>query len=245
MKKIQALLSFLLVASILTSCSNDRLDETDTSFPDESLEQSSNDLPRDFTLKAGETVLVNGVDFQFERVEQDSRCPKGTQCITAGLAKVIVSYTVDNDPKQEILSFGANSSDKATVKIDGMALTLASLKPYPASNIRIDPTGYQAHFIAYQAGSADSPLEKAVVIDVRTQEEYDAGHIKSATLIPYDQISQKIGELDLNKDQTIVVYCRSGNRAGKAKDTLQSMGYDNVINTVDQNVTQYLFNSGE
>lgn len=242
MRQLLITLSLVLVLTSLSACRNDSLNQSEPDFPDESSEKSSSDLPRDFTLSAGETVLVNDVNFQFERVEQDNRCPKGTQCITAGLAKVVVSYTVENDPQQGILSFGSNHRDKATLKVGDMMLTLGSLKPYPAPNIKIDPASYQAHFIAFE-GSAS--LEDAVVIDVRTQEEYDAGHFGDATLIPYDQIAQKIAGLELDKEQTIVVYCRSGNRAGKAKDTLQSMGYDNVINAVDQDLTEYLFGRGE
>lgn len=246
MRQLLTILSLALVLASLSACRNGRLNDADPDFPDESSEQSSSDLPRDFTLSAGETVLVNDVNFQFERVEQDNRCPKGTQCITAGLAKVVVSYTVVNDPQQKVLSFSGGHRDKTTLNVGDMKLTLGFLKPYPAPNIKIDPASYQAHFIAYQdSSSSEGALENAVVIDVRTQEEYDAGHFSDATLIPYDQIAQKIGGLELDKEQTIVVYCRSGNRAGKAKDTLQSMGYDNVINAVDKDVTEHLFRSGE
>lgn len=67
-------------------------------------------------------------------------------------------------------------------------------------------------------------------IDVRTPEEYRAAHADQAVNIPYEQISQRIGEVTQDKDAMIYVYCRSGRRAGIALEALQKMGYTNVIN---------------
>lgn len=61
-----------------------------------------------------------------------------------------------------------------------------------------------------------------VVIDVRTKEEYDAGHVKGALNIPYDEIDES---LDVDKDKTILVYCQSGRRSKIAYDNLRSLGY--------------------
>ena len=67
-----------------------------------------------------------------------------------------------------------------------------------------------------------------IVVDVRRQDEYDAGHIPGAVLIPNESIgTEKPEELpDLN--QTILVYCRSGNRSKQAAQKLADMGYANV-----------------
>lgn len=65
-----------------------------------------------------------------------------------------------------------------------------------------------------------------VIIDVRTKEEYEEGHIKDAINIPYDEIDDTFKE---DKEKTIFVYCRSGQRASIAAQTLTNMGY-NVIN---------------
>ena len=70
----------------------------------------------------------------------------------------------------------------------------------------------------------------AYYIDVRSQEEFDAGHVSSATLIPHDQIAERIGEVSEDKAAEIYVYCRSGNRSGKAKKALEDLGYTNVVN---------------
>lgn len=72
--------------------------------------------------------------------------------------------------------------------------------------------------------------EKPVWIDVRTPAEYQQGHLQQANLIPYDEITEKISVLNLKKDQPIYLYCRSGHRAGIAQNTLNNLGYKNVIN---------------
>jgi phage shock protein E len=71
---------------------------------------------------------------------------------------------------------------------------------------------------------------QTVLIDVRTQPEFAAGSIAGATRIGHEQIAQQIGQLSPDKDTPIVLYCRSGARSGIAQNTLQAMGYRNVIN---------------
>lgn len=74
-------------------------------------------------------------------------------------------------------------------------------------------------------------VKPAVVIDVRTPEEYAAGHIDGALNIPFDQIAKGIQSVKgLDKDQPILLYCRTGNRSGIAKATLEKEGYRRVIN---------------
>lgn len=68
-----------------------------------------------------------------------------------------------------------------------------------------------------------------VIVDVRTQEEYDQGHIPGAICIPNETINdKKLSELK-NSDQMILVYCRSGNRSRQAAKKLADIGYTNVI----------------
>ncbi len=66
------------------------------------------------------------------------------------------------------------------------------------------------------------------LIDVRTAEEYRAGAIPSALNIPYDVIQDNLPTQD--REARIVVYCRSGSRSGKAKATLEALGFRNVNN---------------
>lgn len=70
----------------------------------------------------------------------------------------------------------------------------------------------------------------AKLIDVRTPEEFASGHLKGAVNIPYDQISSRLAEVGNDKGQPVVVYCRSGKRSAKAKDTLEGLGYNRVVN---------------
>ena len=67
-----------------------------------------------------------------------------------------------------------------------------------------------------------------VIVDVRRQDEYDAGHIPGAILIPNDTIGSDSPEALPDYDQIILVYCRSGNRSKQASEKLAAMGYKNV-----------------
>ncbi len=67
-----------------------------------------------------------------------------------------------------------------------------------------------------------------VVVDVRRQDEYDAGHIPGAILIPNETIGAEPPEALPDRSQIILVYCRSGNRSKQAAEKLGKMGYYNV-----------------
>ena len=67
-----------------------------------------------------------------------------------------------------------------------------------------------------------------VIVDVRRQDEYDAGHIPGAILIPNESIGTEQPEELPDPDQIILVYCRSGNRSKQASQKLADMGYTNV-----------------
>lgn len=67
-----------------------------------------------------------------------------------------------------------------------------------------------------------------IILDVRTQEEYDSGHIKNAVCLPNEEIISE-PEILPDKDQQILVYCRSGNRSKQAAQKLADMGYTNVF----------------
>lgn len=70
----------------------------------------------------------------------------------------------------------------------------------------------------------------ALLIDVRTKQEYDSGHIKGSIHIPVDQIEQNISQVGSNKDQDIIVYCLSGHRSAAAARTLIRLGYNRTFN---------------
>ena len=68
-----------------------------------------------------------------------------------------------------------------------------------------------------------------VILDVRTQEEYDEAHIDGAILIPDYEIVAKAESVLKDKDQLILVYCRSGNRSKQASEKLVAQGYSNIV----------------
>ena len=91
---------------------------------------------------------------------------------------------------------------------------------------------------------SDEPL----VIDVRSLEEVKTGIIQDAIHIEWTQIDKEINDIDVTKDQPIYLYCRSGNRSGKATVILEKIGFTNVINAggineaakkLDKKIVQY------
>ena len=87
--------------------------------------------------------------------------------------------------------------------------------------------------------------DNAVVIDVRTPEEFKEGHIEESSNVEWQTISSIIDEV--KKDQKIYLYCRSGRRSQNATNTLIDLGYEDVINLggikdaaifLDRNITE-------
>lgn len=70
----------------------------------------------------------------------------------------------------------------------------------------------------------------AVVIDVRDEAEWKAGHLEGAVLIPHDRIAERIGAVVPDKQTRIYLYCRTGRRTGIAFEALRKAGYGNLIN---------------
>lgn len=70
----------------------------------------------------------------------------------------------------------------------------------------------------------DAPL----LLDVRTPAEYGDGHLAGALNVPVDEVAARHGVLGIPHDRELVVYCKSGKRAARARETLQSLGYTHV-----------------
>ena len=70
--------------------------------------------------------------------------------------------------------------------------------------------------------------EEHIILDVREQDEFDAGHIPGAILIPYTEIENKAEEMLPDKETQILVYCRSGRRSKIASVALSELGYTNI-----------------
>ena len=70
--------------------------------------------------------------------------------------------------------------------------------------------------------------EGYIILDVRTQEEYDEGHIPGAIVISHEEIAEKAEGVLTDKNQLILVYCRSGRRSKLAAEALVELGYTNI-----------------
>lgn len=72
--------------------------------------------------------------------------------------------------------------------------------------------------------------EGAMIVDVRSPQEYREGHVDGAISIPEYKIKKEIENIILDKNQNIVVYCSSGGRSKKAQKQLKKLGYSQVYN---------------
>ena len=71
--------------------------------------------------------------------------------------------------------------------------------------------------------------QDVIILDVREQDEYDSGHIPGAVLLPVGPIDEETAaEVIPEKDSTVLVYCRSGNRSKTASSALAELGYTNI-----------------
>ena len=88
----------------------------------------------------------------------------------------------------------------------------------------------QASDASADAARDTSVDELTLIVDVRTAEEFAAGHFPGAINIPHEDIIQGIQEYNVGKGQTVLLYCRSGNRSGQAESRLQSAGFSGAKN---------------
>jgi len=82
-----------------------------------------------------------------------------------------------------------------------------------------DKPAMQAAELANAIKTGNAPL----ILDVRTPDEYAAGHVPGAVLIPHDELESRIAEL--GEPRALVVYCKSGRRAGIAEEILAEHGF--------------------
>ncbi|MEO2267030.1 rhodanese-like domain-containing protein [Pseudoalteromonas sp. YIC-656] len=106
--------------------------------------------------------------------------------------------------------------NKLSLSVISMLAIMALMAPSMAQSKAQDIAQQQLLVDRFEA----QPMQ---LLDVRSSEEYQQGHIKGAINISFDVISEHAAKLD--KEQPIVVYCRSGRRAGIAIETLQQLGF--------------------
>ena len=73
-------------------------------------------------------------------------------------------------------------------------------------------------------------LARTVLIDVRTPAEFSEGHLSGAINIDHELIAQRISSAGVRKDDRVLLYCKSGRRAGIAQEALRHLGYQDVEN---------------
>ena len=87
--------------------------------------------------------------------------------------------------------------------------------------------GYQQ--ISQEEAKEMMDTQDVIILDVREQDEYDSGHIPGAVLLPVGTIDEETAaEVIPEKDSTVLVYCRSGNRSKTAASALAGLGYTNI-----------------
>ena len=91
-----------------------------------------------------------------------------------------------------------------------------------------DQEAVYVNITAQEAKKIMDDQEGYILLDVRTQEEYDQGHIPGAIVVPDTEIEARAEEVLPDKDQLILVYCRSGRRSKNAAQILVELGYTNI-----------------
>ena len=98
----------------------------------------------------------------------------------------------------------------------------------PADRADNNQEAVYVNITAEEAKQIMDSEEGYVILDVRTQEEYDQGHIPGAILIPDTEVEVTAEDVLTDKDQLILVYCRSGRRSKLASEILVELGYTNI-----------------
>ena len=95
-------------------------------------------------------------------------------------------------------------------------------------DIENDQGAVYVNITAEEAKKIMDSQEGYIILDVRTQEEYDEGHIPGAIVISHEEIAEKAEGVLTDKNQLILVYCRSGRRSKIAAEALVELGYTNI-----------------
>lgn len=118
---------------------------------------------------------------------------------------------------------------KPIALLAGAVLASCLVIPGCAAQPQSDEPGEYRQVDAEEAQSIMDSEQDEVVLDVRTQDEYDSGHIPGAICVPVESIGDEPPAELPDKDQTILVYCRTGNRSVQASEKLANLGYTNVV----------------
>lgn len=123
---------------------------------------------------------------------------------------------------------------KRIFAIFALALSVLTLSAcaLPAPMPEPTPTSTPVQYRKISAADAKARIDSGddiIILDVRTQEEFNEGHIPGAILIPNETILDEQPALLPDLDAEILIYCRSGNRSAQAANKLIAMGYTDVV----------------
>jgi len=104
----------------------------------------------------------------------------------------------------------------------------AGCKTSNTEKLTPEKNGTYEQITATEAKSIIDSETAHIILDVRTPEEYDAGHIEGAILLPDYEIGEKAETVLTDKNALILVYCRSGRRSKNAASELVTLGYTNI-----------------
>ena len=166
-------------------------------------------------------------------------CTKGRNITFEGQVESLSDKSMILTTKADV-GFDKASVGLDSAKIDGDLAEGKKVKVtiYPEVRetypVQITATRIEVIDVAYQklsAKEAKEMMEKGeygVILDVRTLEEYNEGHIAGSVLLPNDEMKDKAEVTLYDKEEVIVIYCRSGRRSEAAAKELVNMGYTNV-----------------
>ena len=135
------------------------------------------------------------------------------------------STTHFNLGDEVVVYYNGNIAESYPMQINTVyAITLKE----PADRAENNREAVYVNITAEEAKQIMDTEEDYIILDVRTQEEYDQGHIPGAILIPDTEVEVTAEDVLTDKDQLILVYCRSGRRSKLASEILVELGYTNI-----------------
>lgn len=102
-----------------------------------------------------------------------------------------------------------------------VSLVSLGCEAQPTDDVLVVPEVAREDFVRQPAGSS-------LILDVRSPEEYAAGHIKNALNIPHDRLAERISQIQKYAGVPVVLYCKSGRRAAMAAEVLSEAGFTNL-----------------
>ena len=124
---------------------------------------------------------------------------------------------------RQILLFAALASVLALLLV-----SCGGTKDKPVPTEEDAPSKAAYHKLSAEEAYEMMTSQEVVVVDVRTREEYDGGHIENAVLVPNESIGSEMPEALPDKEAPLLVYCRSGRRSKDAAEKLLALGYQSV-----------------